>query len=153
MDLGIAGRKAIVCASSRGLGRGCALALAEAGVHLTINGRNEQALEATAAEIKRISGLTPHVVLADVSTKAGQDALLEACPDPDILVNNNGGPPPKGFREIDRQAMLEGVVQNMVTPIELTQPGDFVVCLGAGNITAWANSLPADLDALRGGKA
>ncbi len=121
MDLGIAGRKAIVCASSRGLGRGCALALAEAGVHLTINGRNEQALEATAAEIKRISGLTPHVVLADVSTKAGQDALLEACPDPDSLVNNNGGPPPKGFREIDRQAMLEGVVQNMVTPIELTQ--------------------------------
>ena len=76
VDLGISGRKAIVCASSRGLGRGCALALAEAGVHLTINGRNEQALEATAAEIKRISGLTPHVVLADVSTKAGQDVPI-----------------------------------------------------------------------------
>lgn len=121
MDLGIAGRKAIVCASSRGLGRGCALALAEAGVELTINGRNEAVLAATAAEITRISGMTPHVVLADVSTKEGQDALLDACPNPDILVNNNGGPPPKGFREVNRQAVLEGVIQNMVTPIELTQ--------------------------------
>ena len=121
MDLGIAGRKAIVCASSRGLGRGCALALADAGVHLTINGRNADTLAATAAEIKRISGLDAKVVVADVSTKEGQDALLNACPDPDILVNNNGGPPPKGFREVDRAAMLEGVVQNMVTPIELTQ--------------------------------
>ena len=121
MDLGIAGRKAIVCASSRGLGRGCALALAEAGVHVTINGRDERALAETAREIEKVSGHAPHIVQTDVSTKEGQLALLKACPDPDILVNNNGGPPPKNFRDIDRQAMLDGVVQNMVTPIELIQ--------------------------------
>jgi 3-oxoacyl-[acyl-carrier protein] reductase len=121
MDLGIAGRKAIICASSRGLGRGCALALAEAGVHITINGRDEKALEETAQAIKKLSGHSPHIVRADVSSKEGQIALLKACPDPDILVNNNGGPPPKNFREIDRNALLDGVVQNMVTPIELIQ--------------------------------
>jgi 3-oxoacyl-[acyl-carrier protein] reductase len=121
MDLGIKGRKAIVCASSKGLGRGCAMALARAGVDLVINGRDQAVLEATAAEIRTATGVGVIAVKADVSTAAGQAALLAACPAPDILVNNNGGPPFRDFREIDRAAMLEGVVQNMVTPIELIQ--------------------------------
>lgn len=121
MDLGIKGRKAIVCASSRGLGKGCAMALAEAGVSLVLNGRNKDVLEATAKEIAKASGVAVTPVVADISTAKGQDALLAACPDPDILVNNNGGPPLKDFRELDRVAMLDGVTMNMVTPIELIQ--------------------------------
>ena len=121
MDLGISGRKAIVCASSRGLGKGCAKQLAEAGCHVIINGRNHDVTMATAEEISKNAKYEPKVVLADVSTAEGQAALLEACPAPDILVNNNGGPPRKDFRELDRAAMLEGVTQNMVTPIELIQ--------------------------------
>lgn len=121
MDLGIRGRKAIVCASSRGLGRGCAIALAEAGCDLVLNGRDATALAATAAEIRSRFGVRVEEVAADVSTREGQQALLAAFPHVDILVNNNGGPPPRDFRAIDRTAMLEGVVQNMVTPIELVQ--------------------------------
>lgn len=118
MDLGIKGRKAIVCASSRGLGKGCAVALAKAGVDLTINGRNEETTKKTADELIGL-GAKVNVVLGDVSEHATQAELLEACPDPDILVNNNGGPPLKDFRELDRDAILAGVTQNMVTPIEL----------------------------------
>jgi 3-oxoacyl-[acyl-carrier protein] reductase len=121
MDLGIRGRKAIVCASSHGLGKGCALALAEAGVALVINGRSEASLLATAQEIRRATGVVVTPVLADVATPEGQAALLAACPKPDILVNNNGGPPFRDFRELDRAAMLAGVTMNMVTPIELIQ--------------------------------
>lgn len=120
MDLGISGRHAIVCASSRGLGRACALALAEAGVHVTINGQNEAALAETRAAAEAF-GVDVTVVAADVSSKAGQQALLAACPTPDILVNNNGGPPLKDFRQIDREAMIAGVTMNMITPIELIQ--------------------------------
>ena len=119
MDLGIKGRSAIVCASSRGLGRGCATALAEAGCEVVVNGRNREATEATAARIAAATGVRITPVIADVSTPAGQRALLAACPAPDILVNNNAGPPYRDFRELDRAAMIEGVVQNMVTPIEL----------------------------------
>ncbi|MGC1522951.1 MAG: SDR family oxidoreductase [Steroidobacteraceae bacterium] len=121
MDLGIRGRKAIVCASSQGLGAGCARALAEAGVSLVLNGRNHALLEQRAEEIRRSTGATVWPVVADVSTPEGQAALLAACPDPDILINNNGGPPFRDFRELDRQAMLTGVTMNMVTPIELIQ--------------------------------
>lgn len=121
MDLGIEGRSAIVCASSKGLGRGCAKHLAEAGCKVIVNGRDESATKATAEEISRNAKFEAVAVLADVSTAEGQSALLEACPNPDILVNNNGGPPRKDFRELDRKAMLEGVTQNMVTPIELIQ--------------------------------
>jgi 3-oxoacyl-[acyl-carrier protein] reductase len=121
MDLGIRGRKAIVCASSQGLGKGCAQALAEAGVSVVINGRQRAALEATAEELRRSTGADVLAVAADVSTREGQDALLAACPAPDILVNNNGGPPFRDFRELDRQALLAGVTTNMVTPIELMQ--------------------------------
>jgi len=121
MDLGIAGRTAIVCASSKGLGRGCAEALAQAGCTVVINGRDAKTLEATAAAIRAATGATVIAVVADVSTKAGQDALLAAAPNPDILVNNNGGPPPKPFRQVTREGLLEGVVQNMATPLELVQ--------------------------------
>jgi 3-oxoacyl-[acyl-carrier protein] reductase len=121
MDLGIEGRKAIVCASSRGLGKGCAMALAQAGVALVLNGRNKSVLEATAAEISKATGVSVTPVVADIGTREGQDAVLAACPDPDILVNNNGGPPLRDFRELDRAAMLDGVTMNMVTPIEMIQ--------------------------------
>ena len=121
MDLGIAGRTAIVCASSKGLGRACAEALAAEGVRVVINGRDRDRLEATAAAIRAATGAEIVAVPGDVATREGQDALLAAAPSPDILVNNNAGPPRKDFRELDREAMLKGVVANMVTPIELIQ--------------------------------
>jgi 3-oxoacyl-[acyl-carrier protein] reductase len=121
MDLGLKGRTAIVCASSRGLGKACALSLAREGVAVIINGRDATALHAARDEIVKATGASVTAVAADVSTREGQDALLAACPEPDILINNNGGPPGKDFREIDRDAMLAGVIQNMVTPIELFQ--------------------------------
>jgi len=120
MNLGIAGRKAIVCASSRGLGRACAQALAEAGCEIVINGRDPQTLEATAAAL-RATGAKVTAVQADVATPDGQAALFRACPEPDILVNNNAGPPPRDFRELTRAQMLEGVTANMVIAIELVQ--------------------------------
>jgi 3-oxoacyl-[acyl-carrier protein] reductase len=121
MDLGIAGRKAIVCASSRGLGKACARALAEAGCEVVINGRDQKKLDAAAAELANIAGVKVIPIAADVSTPEGQKALLAACPAPDILVNNNGGPPPRDFRELTRQQMIDGVVANMVVAIELIQ--------------------------------
>ena len=121
MDLGIAGRKAIVCASSRGLGRGCAQHLAEAGCEVVLNGLNRERLDAVAAEMRKATGAKIIAVAADVATPDGQKALFDACPEPDILVNNNAGPPFRDFRELDRQKMLDGVVANMVVAIELTQ--------------------------------
>jgi len=121
MDLGIAGRKAIVCASSRGLGKACARALAEAGCEVVINGRDQKKLDAAAAELANIAGVKVIPIAADVSTPEGQKALLAACPAPDILINNNGGPPPRDFRELSRQQMIDGVVANMVVAIELIQ--------------------------------
>jgi 3-oxoacyl-[acyl-carrier protein] reductase len=121
MDLGIRGRTAIVCASSQGLGKACARALAEAGVSLVINGRNRTLLEQTAAEIRHATGADVQPVLADLSTVEGQATLLAACPTPDILINNNGGPPFRDFRELDRHALMTGITNNMVTPIELIQ--------------------------------
>lgn len=121
MDLGIAGRTAIICASSKGLGKGCAMALAENGVNVVINGRDEAALDTTAKEIAGKTGVNVMPVIADVSTSQGQAALLAAWPKPDILVNNNGGPPRRDYKELNREAMLQGVVMNMITPIELVQ--------------------------------
>ena len=121
MDLGIAGRKAIVCASSRGLGRACARALAEAGCEIVINGRDGKRLEATAAELRNVTGAKVIAVAADVSTAEGQAALLAACPAPDILVNNNSGPPMRDFRDLNRAQIIEGVIANMVVAIELIQ--------------------------------
>jgi 3-oxoacyl-[acyl-carrier protein] reductase len=121
MDLGIAGRKAIVCASSRGLGRACAYRLAEAGCEVVVNGRDRARTEGTAAEIAKATGARVIPVIADVATAAGQAALFAAMPEPDILVNNNAGPPFRDFRELDRQKMIDGVVGNMVVAIELIQ--------------------------------
>jgi 3-oxoacyl-[acyl-carrier protein] reductase len=120
MDLGIAGRKAIVCASSRGLGRACAQALALAGCEVVINGLDAARLEAAAAELNK-TGAKIIPVRADVATPEGQAALFAACPEPDILVNNNAGPPPRDFRELTRAQLLEGVTANMVVAIELMQ--------------------------------
>src|ERR1700690_1654909 len=145
MDLGIRGRTAIVCASSQGLGKGCAHALAEAGVALVINGRHQAPLEQTAQELREAWGVAVTPVGADVSTAEGQAALLNACPTPDILINNNGGPPVRNFRELDRKALLEGVTMNMVTPIELIQKViDSMAARGFGrivNITYLLNEL------------
>jgi 3-oxoacyl-[acyl-carrier protein] reductase len=121
MDLGIKGRKAIVCASSRGLGKACARALAEAGCEVVINGRDQKKLDATAAELSSQTGGKIIAIAADVGTPEGQKALLAACPAPDILINNNSGPPMRDFRELTRQQMIDGVIANMIVAIELIQ--------------------------------
>ena len=103
MDLGINGRKAIVCASSRGLGKACAISLARNGVHVTLNGRDENILASTAEEVRNLApDISVIAVAGDVSDRQCQQALLDATPDPDILVNNNGGPPFRDFRELNR---------------------------------------------------
>jgi 3-oxoacyl-[acyl-carrier protein] reductase len=119
MDLGLKGRKAIVCAGSKGLGKGCAAALAAEGVDLTINARGAEALEATAAELRSKYGVKVTAVAADVTTAEGRAKLLAACPDPDILINNAGGPPAGDFREWDEAAWHKAVEGNMITPIML----------------------------------
>jgi 3-oxoacyl-[acyl-carrier protein] reductase len=121
MDLGISGRKAIVCASSRGLGKACARALLEAGCEVVINGRDEKVLHAAAAELAQATGGKVIAVAADVAAPAGQQALIAACPEPDILVNNNAGPPVRDFRQLTRAQMLDGVTANMVIAVELIQ--------------------------------
>jgi 3-oxoacyl-[acyl-carrier protein] reductase len=119
MDLGIKGRKAIVCAASQGLGKGCAMALAREGASLVINARTASALEATAEEIRGATGATVTAVAADITTPAGRAAVLAACPDPDILVNNAGGPPIGDFRDWDEAQWQKAVNDNMLTPIML----------------------------------
>jgi 3-oxoacyl-[acyl-carrier protein] reductase len=119
MDLGIRGKKAIVCASSKGIGKGCAAALAEAGCDLVVNGRDEEVLAKTAKELRDRYGVSVTEVPGDVSKPDIQKALLSAYPQIDILVNNNGGPPRRDFRELDRQKIMDGVIGNMITPIEL----------------------------------
>src|SRR6202049_3189570 len=121
MDLGIAGRKAIVCAASRGLGRACALALAHAKCEVVINGREGKALQATAAELRTATGSKIIEVQADLANADGQAALRQACPEPDILVNNNAGPPFRDFRQLTRTQMVDGIIANMVVAIELIQ--------------------------------
>jgi len=121
MNLGISGRKAIVCASSRGLGRACAEALAQAGCEVVVNGRTRETVDATVKELREKTGAKIAGVVADVADRAGQDALLAACPEPDILVNNNSGPPLRDFRTLTREQMLDGVVANMVVAVEMTQ--------------------------------
>jgi 3-oxoacyl-[acyl-carrier protein] reductase len=118
MDLGIAGRKALVCAASKGLGKGCAIALAREGVEVTITARGGQALEATASEIRALGGKVATVV-GDITTPEGRASALAACPAPDILINNAGGPPPGDFRQWDRDAWMKALDANMLTPIEL----------------------------------
>ncbi|MGI9406556.1 MAG: SDR family oxidoreductase [Hyphomicrobiaceae bacterium] len=119
MDLGIRGRKAIVCAASKGLGRGCAEALARDGVDLVICARTAGPLQATAAAIAAETGVSVTPVACDITTDAGRVAVLEACPEPDILVNNAGGPPPGDFRDFGLDDWRSAVENNMITPIAL----------------------------------
>lgn len=158
MDLGLAGRKAIVCASSKGLGRGCATALAAEGCEVVINGRHAEALEQVAEEIRVLTGARVIAAAGDVSTPEGQEALLAACPEPDILVNNNAGPPFRDFRDLDREKLLGGVTANFVTPIEMIQCViDGMAARGFGrivNITSSSVLAPiAGLDLSSGARA
>lgn len=158
MDLGLKGRKAIVCASSRGLGRGCAEALAAAGCEVVLNGRSVEVLEETADAIRAATGARIITVAADVGSREGQQRLLEACPKPDILVNNNGGPPRKNYRDLTREAMIDGVVQNFITPVELIQmvaPGMMERKFGRiVNITSLSVRMPIEgLDLSSGARA
>lgn len=119
MDLGIAGRKAIVCAASKGLGKGCAMALAQNGVELTICARGVEALEAAASEIRTATGAKVTTIACDVTTDAGRGRLLAACPQPDILINNAGGPPPGDFKNFTLDDWRKAVESNMISPIAL----------------------------------
>ena len=118
MDMGIAGKWAIVCASSKGLGKGCAQALAAEGVNLVVNGRTPETLDATAAEL-RATGVEVKAVPADVTTDEGRAALFAACPAPDILVTNAGGPPPGLWSDWGRKEWQAAVEMSMLTPILL----------------------------------
>jgi 3-oxoacyl-[acyl-carrier protein] reductase len=117
MDLGIKGRSAIVCASSQGLGHACALALAAEGVNVIINGRDIEKLSATAEEIRKLTKVEVTPVAADINTEAGRNTLLAACKFPDILINNNAGPPPGVFEEWSHQDWISGIEANMIAPI------------------------------------
>ena len=119
LDLRIRGRKALVCAASKGLGRACAMSLGRAGVELTITARTTETLEETAAEIRKETGAKVTAVPGDISTEAGRAAALAACPNPDILVNNCGGPPHGDFCEWSVEDWQKAVNANMLTPIML----------------------------------
>ena len=119
MDLGIADKTALVCASSKGLGRGCAESLAEAGVHLVMNARGQDALEAAADSIRARFNVRVETVAADITTLAGQNSVLEVAGNPDILVNNAGGPPPGIWSDWEKEDFLAALEANMLTPIAL----------------------------------
>ncbi len=158
MDLGISGRNAIVCASSRGLGRACAEALARAGVRVVVNGRDPERLARVRDEIAASTGTEILAVAADVSTAEGREALIGALPQVDILVNNNGGPPPRDFRKVDHDALIAGLEANMIAPIALIQSVvDGMAERGFGrivNITSGSVKAPlAGLDLSSGARA
>src|SRR5271154_6385027 len=119
MDLGLKGKKAIVCAASKGLGKACAMSLARDGVEVFITARTASDLEAAAAEIRAVTGSKVTAVPGDITTDAGRAAVLAACPNPDILVNNAGGPPRGDFRDWNRDDWIKAVDANMLTPIFL----------------------------------
>ena len=120
MDLRISGRKALVCASSKGLGFGCAMALANAGVHITMCARDEKRLSIAANKIRK-AGVDVSVVVCDITTKDGVENVLKKIPDPDILINNAGGPPPGSWENWEREDFLTAIQSNMLTPINLIQ--------------------------------
>jgi 3-oxoacyl-[acyl-carrier protein] reductase len=156
MDLGIAGKWALVCAASKGLGKGCAQALVREGANVVITARGAEALEATAQELQ---GLNPaaqvRAVPGDITTAEGRSAALAACPQVDILVNNAGGPPPGDFRDWDRAAWIAALDANMLTPIELIKATvDKMAERGFGrvvNITSAAVKAPIDILGLSNG--
>jgi 3-oxoacyl-[acyl-carrier protein] reductase len=155
MDLGIVGKRALVCAASRGLGRGCAQALAVAGCDVTIVARTEEVLRRTAEEIGARAGRAVQWVACDITTPEGRAAALEACPEPDILINNAGGPPPGDFRDWDRAAWIRALDANMLTPIELIKATvDAMIARKFGrivNITSSAVKAPIDILGLSNG--
>ena len=158
MDLGIAGRTAIVCASSKGLGRACAVELAHAGARVAINGRDAERLDLVRKEIEAETGAEVIAITGDLSTPEGRAALLGAFGEVDILVNNNGGPPPRDFRQIDHDGMLAGLEANMIAPIQLIQAViDGMVARRFGrivNITSGSVTMPlAGLDLSSGARA
>ena len=155
MDLGIEGKWALVCAASKGLGRGCAAALVKEGVNVVITARGADALEATAADLRRLGRGEVRSVAGDITTAAGRAAALAACPQVDILVNNAGGPPPGDFRQWDRDAWIKAVDANMLTPIELIKATvDAMAERGYGrivNITSSSVKAPIDVLGLSNG--
>ena len=156
MDLGISGKWALVCAASKGLGRGCAAALVQEGVNVVITARGEDALRATAVELKALNRASSvRVVVGDITTPAGRAAALAACPQVDILVTNAGGPPPGDFRDWDRDAWIAALDANMLTPIELIRATvDGMAERGFGrviNITSAAVKAPIDILGLSNG--
>ncbi|MBB5393522.1 MULTISPECIES: SDR family oxidoreductase [unclassified Herbaspirillum] len=155
MDLGLKGKTALVCASSKGLGRACALSLAREGVAVTMLARGREALEAAAAEIRAETGATITTVACDITTPEGRAAALAACPDPDILVTNAGGPKPGDFRDWSRDDWIAAVDANMLTPIELIKATvDGMIARGFGrivNITSSAVRAPIDILGLSNG--
>ena len=155
MDMGIKGRRAIVCAASKGLGKGCAMALAEEGVDLVINARTKSELDATANEIAKRFGVKVTAVAVDVTTEAGRNEVLAACPEPDIIVNNAGGPPPGNFRDWNRDDWIKALDANMLTPIEFIKASvDGMMKRGFGrivNITSSSVKAPIDILGLSNG--
>lgn len=156
MDLGISGREALVCASSKGLGRACAVALAAEGVNITLVARGADALEKTAAEIRSAyPKITVKMVATDITKPHGRAAALGVCPRPDILINNAGGPPPGDFRSWTRDDWIAALDANMLTPIELIrQTVDHMISQKFGrivNITSAAVKAPIDVLGLSNG--
>ena len=155
MDLGIAGKWALVCAASKGLGKGCAAALVREGVNVVVTARGAEALEVAAAELRALGGGEVRAVMGDITTAAGREESLAACPQVDILVNNAGGPPPGDFREWDRDAWIKALDANMLTPIELMRATvDGMAVRGYGrvvNITSGAVKAPIDVLGLSNG--
>jgi len=121
MDLGVNGKKAIVCASSKGLGKACAKALMEEGVSVVINARGEEQLSETYKELSKIDKDRVSMVVADLNTEEGREKIVESCPDADILINNNNGPPPVNFLDTDKDAWLEALESNMLAAIFMIQ--------------------------------
>ena len=156
MDLGIRGKSALVCAASKGLGKGCALALAREGVNVTITARTEAGLQVTADEIRQAApDIIVTAVASDITTSEGRQAALAACPKPDILINNAGGPPPGDFRDWAREDWIKALDANMLTPIELIKATvDGMMERGYGrivNITSSAVKAPIDILGLSNG--
>ncbi len=155
MELGLAGKHAIVCAASKGLGRACAISLAREGCNLVINARTAETLEATAAEIRTATGAQVAAVACDITTPEGREQVLAACPEPDILINNAGGPPPGDFRDWDRDDWIKAIDANMLTAIFLIKATvDGMIARRFGrivNITSGAVKAPIDILGLSNG--
>jgi 3-oxoacyl-[acyl-carrier protein] reductase len=155
MDLGIAGKSALVCAASKGLGRACAMALAREGVDVTIVARTPETLEQTADEIRRIAKVEVTAVAADITTQKGRGNALAVCTTPDILVNNAGGPPPGNFRDWTRDDWIKAIDANMLTAIELIKATvDHMIAQRFGrivNITSSAVKAPIEILGLSNG--